>query len=81
VRELKQLAQNPPHSISQLDTVGGRVCITFPSAFHFVMNSGSNVTEAVNFSAKDWEFYMKKTANCERDLKETFNVIEKRFKK
>jgi hypothetical protein len=75
------LAQNPPILFHTLKQSAGEFVITFSSAFHFMMNLVSNFTEAVNFCAKKWEFYMNKTANFIRDLKEKFNATEKQFMK
>lgn len=54
------------YPIPHLETVDGRVRYYFPVGFSLcnVMNSGTNVVEAINLCAKEWVFYKEKTSNC-----------------
>jgi jumonji domain-containing protein 2 len=56
----------PFHGIKQCK---GDYVITFPGAFHFVINSGSNLAEAINFAFPEWRPYANTAGVCTCDLK------------
>ena len=67
------LAHTPPIPFHTLKQSKGEYVITFPSAFHFVSNSGFNAAEAINFpyninsSRYALEVHAKKSVNLNCD--------------
>ena len=42
----------------------GDYIIAFPAGFHFVINSGHNIAEAVNFVFDEWELHRSSYPDC-----------------
>jgi hypothetical protein len=75
------LAHTPPIPFHTLKQFEGDYVVTCPSAFHFVLNEGANVAEAMNYSSKEWTFYRYPFKKCTCALKAGYTAIERKFKK
>ncbi|EFX71269.1 hypothetical protein DAPPUDRAFT_255987 [Daphnia pulex] len=63
-------AANPPIPFICIKQCVGQYVVTFPGAYHMVLNSGYNVCEGLNFSVDRWtRKYAKKERKCTCDLK------------
>ena len=79
------LAHPPPIPFHTLKQSKGEYVITFPSAFHFVCNSGYNCAdEAINFFAPEWKYFGVETSKyletCTCFLKKSLEDINTLFK-
>ena len=58
----------------------GDYIITFPAGFHFVINSGHNIAEAVSFVFDEWELHRSSYPDCScQDPDFYSNEIKKKF--
>jgi hypothetical protein len=78
------LAHTPPIPFHTLKQSKGEYVITFPSAFHFVCNSGYNCAEAINFVTPEWKYFDVETSKylekCTCSLKEQLEYLNTFFK-
>ncbi|KZS07168.1 Uncharacterized protein APZ42_029189 [Daphnia magna] len=68
-------ANDPPIPFYCFKQCKGDYIITFPGAFHFVVNSGLNVAQATNFAFPEWLPFAKDREGCSCVYSESFIAL------
>jgi jumonji domain-containing protein 2 len=74
-------ACDPPIPFHCIKQGKGDYVITFPGAFHFVVNAGANVAEATNFAIPEWVPFAGKAGKCTCDHNKKVQAVQIHFKK
>ncbi|XP_045024637.1 lysine-specific demethylase 4E-like [Daphnia magna] len=72
-------ANDPPIPFHCFKQCKGDYIITFPEAFHFVVNFGLNVAQATNFAFPEWLPFAKAREGCSCVYSESFIAVSSRF--
>ncbi|XP_032785720.1 lysine-specific demethylase 4E-like [Daphnia magna] len=72
-------ANYPPIPFHCFKQCKGDYIITFPGAFHFVVNSGLNMAQATNFAFPEWLPFAKAREGCSCVYSESFIAVSSRF--
>jgi hypothetical protein len=62
-----------------LKQCAGDYVVTCPSAFHFVLNEGANVAEAMNYPSKERKFYKNPFKRCTCPRLAGYTAIERKL--
>lgn len=71
---------NPPVPSHWIRQLPGKCVVTYPGAYHMVINAGKNIAEAINFADAEWtEKFSQKEILCNCELRKDIDELGSHF--